>query len=243
MSTILNALRKAREHPPENVVDARREILSNQSHNYLAQTPEYRGRQTFFLRSLVLVCVVVILALCALVVGLLTEWREPVDLPETDAAAVLEPLTPEPVSFVRVNPPVAESALRVTTVEPSVPTPESALIALPPQPTDVLPTPVPPTPIPPTPVPTIAEPTPIPVAPARPPDAPSAADASRQAENYEMLKNLRLQGIVWDGDSSMAMINGTLLRPGARIGSAQVVRIERDAVILSVDGREYVLSH
>ncbi len=51
------------------------------------------------------------------------------------------------------------------------------------------------------------------------------------------IKDIRLEGIVWDGTKgSIAIVNGEIIREGQEIGSVKVIKIERDAVLFDVDG-------
>lgn len=54
------------------------------------------------------------------------------------------------------------------------------------------------------------------------------------------IKDIRLEGIVWDGtDNPVAVINGEIAREGQEIGVLKVLKIERDAVVFEVD-EEYI---
>ncbi|MBU3912105.1 MAG: general secretion pathway protein GspB [Candidatus Omnitrophica bacterium] len=53
------------------------------------------------------------------------------------------------------------------------------------------------------------------------------------------IKDIRLEGIVWDeAKGSIAIINGEIVREGQKIGAAEVLRIEKDAVVFDIDGEE-----
>jgi hypothetical protein len=53
------------------------------------------------------------------------------------------------------------------------------------------------------------------------------------------IKDIRLEGIVWDETKgSAAIINGEIAREGQMVGAAEVLRIEKDAVIFSIDGED-----
>jgi hypothetical protein len=53
------------------------------------------------------------------------------------------------------------------------------------------------------------------------------------------IKDIRLEGIVWDETKgSAAIINGEIVREGQKIGAAEILRIEKDAVIFSIDGED-----
>ena len=53
----------------------------------------------------------------------------------------------------------------------------------------------------------------------------------------------RLEGIVYDENNPMAIVNGAIVCPGDSVGGAQVVAITIESVTLSVHGEEVILSH
>ncbi|MBU0759341.1 MAG: general secretion pathway protein GspB [Candidatus Omnitrophica bacterium] len=53
------------------------------------------------------------------------------------------------------------------------------------------------------------------------------------------IKDIRLEGIVWDeAKGSIAIINGEIVREGQKVGAAEVLRIENNAVVFDIDGEE-----
>ena len=57
-----------------------------------------------------------------------------------------------------------------------------------------------------------------------------------------MLDKIKLEGVFWDEEDPMAIINGQVVRQGTRIGNARVVRINRDSsLVLEIDGTQYTL--
>lgn len=76
------------------------------------------------------------------------------------------------------------------------------------------------------------------VAPAR-----AAAGASEPPRNdpASIMAAMKLDGIIFDKRDPVAMINGRMLRPGGMVGSARVVKILPDSVILRIDGQEVSL--
>lgn len=53
------------------------------------------------------------------------------------------------------------------------------------------------------------------------------------------IRDIRLEGIVWEqGGSSIAIINGEIVKPGDEIGLVKVLRIDDNAVVLGIDGEE-----
>jgi hypothetical protein len=53
----------------------------------------------------------------------------------------------------------------------------------------------------------------------------------------------RLEGIVYDENNPMAIVNGAIVSPGDSVGGAQVVAISIESVTLSVRGEEIILAH
>ncbi len=51
-----------------------------------------------------------------------------------------------------------------------------------------------------------------------------------------------LSGILFDGESSMAIINGSMVRKGTRVGKAEVTTIEPQQVKLNLQGKEIILT-
>ena len=235
MSTILDALRKAKAEPPKNVVDARREILSDNTHDYLASAPGSSEGMLIVLKIGIGVCVLVILALGAIVLGMMKgreEATQPPAVVETREAA--NPPPSEPVRHVEPRRYAAEPVVQVRLQRPLVVKPPLRAQESPTQQPVQAPAATPQEKSPPP--TTIPVPTAILMTRPQPAPAPHAGGPSP-------LGDMKLQGIVWDEKSPMAMIDGKLLKQGSRIGPAKVVRIESDAVVLRVDGREYVLGH
>ena len=55
-------------------------------------------------------------------------------------------------------------------------------------------------------------------------------------------EELEIQGIIYDESAeSLALINGEFYKPGQRVGSATVISILRDRIILSQDDQEKTL--
>lgn len=52
---------------------------------------------------------------------------------------------------------------------------------------------------------------------------------------------LKLSGIVKDGNRPLAIINGVFVGEGETIGGKKVVKIEEKSVLVSEDGREYTI--
>ncbi|MFC1667735.1 hypothetical protein ACFL0P_07775 [Candidatus Omnitrophota bacterium] len=60
------------------------------------------------------------------------------------------------------------------------------------------------------------------------------------ANGISGIKDIRLEGIVWDdATGSAAIINGEIVREEQMVGALKVLRIEIDSVVFDVDG-EYV---
>ncbi|MEA3346668.1 MAG: hypothetical protein U9Q21_01095 [Candidatus Auribacterota bacterium] len=52
---------------------------------------------------------------------------------------------------------------------------------------------------------------------------------------------LKLNGIMWDRDNPLTIINGKVLKTGGKIGTNTVINIKQDKVILSDGNREFEL--
>ncbi|MFH1782656.1 MAG: general secretion pathway protein GspB [Candidatus Omnitrophota bacterium] len=52
------------------------------------------------------------------------------------------------------------------------------------------------------------------------------------------IKDIRLEGIVWEGDSSLAIINGEIIKEGDSVGSVKILKIDKDSVVFDVGGEE-----
>ena len=59
---------------------------------------------------------------------------------------------------------------------------------------------------------------------------------------YKALDKMKLSGISVRGKNRFALINSEIVKPGDIIGGMKVVTIERDKVILSMDGNNYTLT-
>ena len=57
----------------------------------------------------------------------------------------------------------------------------------------------------------------------------------------EELAPYKLGGILWDPENPSCILNGVVLKPGDRVGDAQVVLITRETVLLERKGRELLL--
>ena len=59
------------------------------------------------------------------------------------------------------------------------------------------------------------------------------------AYGISSIKDIRLEGIVWDeAKGSIAIINGEIVYEGQKVGAAEVVTIEKDAVVFNIDNQE-----
>ena len=230
MSTILNALRKAKQFPQQESVDARHEILSERSHDYLATVPGAPEGQLRFLRIAVMSAAAVILGLMVVIVLLIVSGHRGLegDLGGNNAGqAGMTALVPTP------SPPPAQ---REETATPAVRRVE--IVVATPQPTPVAPK-VSARQTPPAPATVDAAPREAPRVGADSGTSPSLEGVSPGA--VESIANLRLVGIAWDSTDPMAMINGRVVREGSEIAGGHVRKINRDSVIIIVNGREYTL--
>jgi len=226
MSTILNALRKAKQFPQQESVDARHEILSERSHDYLATVPGAPEGQLRFLRIAVLSAAAVILGLTVVIVLLIVSPRRgPEGDLEGNNAGQAGMTAPSPT-------PLPASAQKEETATPAVPRVE--IVVATPQPTPAAPKVSPPVPAT------------VDAAPREAPGAGTDSGTSPSLEgvsprSVESIENLRLVGIAWDSTDPMAMINGRVVREGSEIAGGHVRKINRDSVIIVVNGREYSL--
>lgn len=221
MSTILNALRKAKSSPPKDAVDARQEILSGTTHNYLAEVPEDAGKTVRNLKWVVAGSACIILMLGAVVLGLLE--RDPASATAADARdqapANPSPIpTPAPPSEILKAEGPWNNVPVVSILNTPAPTAAPSAVA-PPSPT----------------------PQPPPARVAEKPAAQEPSTVARRETIIDRINSQRLEGIVWDKKNPMAMMGGRLLRVGTEIESATVVRILPDAVIFDILGEEYAL--
>ena len=57
------------------------------------------------------------------------------------------------------------------------------------------------------------------------------------AEGISGIKDISLEGIVWDEISgSAAIVNGEIMKEGEEIGSVKLLKIQKDGVIFEVEG-------
>ena len=57
------------------------------------------------------------------------------------------------------------------------------------------------------------------------------------AEGINGIKDISLEGIVWDEISgSAAIVNGEIMKEGQEIGSVKLLKIQKDGVIFEVEG-------
>jgi type IV secretory pathway VirB10-like protein len=225
MSTILDALRKAKAMPAKESVDARREILSSDTHDYLAVAPDNPDDRLRAMKMAVGAAIVVIILLLAAVVVLL--FRSPGGEASVDQTAALDlsaqaSPTPSPVEAL---------AAPISPPPPPVATPPPDQSAVP----IIAPTPQ-------------EQPEPPAVAVAPPAPAPRSAAESRadrearRARAEALIGSMTVTGIIMGEDSSaMAIIDGQFVKKGSLIGGARVVKIGRNSVVLSIEGEEYTL--
>jgi general secretion pathway protein B len=234
MSLILDALRKS---------EAERRRGQSPSLYSASPMPTTRARPEW-LRWLPLV------ALAVLVIVALFAWRgEPgpatrdeleadagSTAPETDAADTEIVEAPEPAVAVTAPPPPARAAGVAAAPAPTV----DSLVK---------PTPAPPTATAPLPTPSIVAETPAPA----PTEAPAPAGqvpaeqlpplAVLDTGTRSSLPPLKLSMHVFNSEPSrrFAIIDGQRVTEGAQLGSATVVEIRRDGVVLDISGRRVLL--
>ncbi|MFH1478190.1 MAG: hypothetical protein ABIG92_00260 [Candidatus Omnitrophota bacterium] len=72
----------------------------------------------------------------------------------------------------------------------------------------------------------------------RDPFVPLAGYAS-DAYAVNDMKDIRLEGIVWEeGKSSIAIINGEMVKEGDQVGNFKLLRIEKNCIIFDNSGEE-----
>lgn len=131
MSTILDALRKAKQTPPEQSVDARREILSDHSHNYLATVPESSDSHVRFYKTIVLLltaCLAFLIILLLVVLYLFNNYQRTRPTPEPLESQATAPGTVHNPTAVQAIIPVAAAPTPQATPLPTptpAPTPAS----------------------------------------------------------------------------------------------------------------------
>ncbi len=245
MSTILDALRKAKEAPePEKPVDARKEILSQSSHNYLAQTPvKDPFSKVPFLIGFIFLCVLVISGLLIFILWLML-GQDDADVAEASQAesAIVE-MEPEPV--------VVREVLRVPVTEakpaPAIELPGRDFAGVVAPPTTQAPpapqvvpaqqvAPVPTRPIPPI---VMTEPE-VRIAPSLPVAVRSSSDELYRA-TVNKLYDLEVSGIFWDEHNPVAMLGGKTIKVGSHVGAAKVSAINRNSIVFEIDGQKFIL--
>ncbi|MBN1868681.1 hypothetical protein JW916_15480 [Candidatus Sumerlaeota bacterium] len=226
MSTILDALRKAKDAPHSEPVDARREILRPQTHDYLASVPDAPSERTIAFKSLIGLAILTIVALAAVVLVLAVKLSRSETGPETQPALAQSTPTLEP-SLSPTDPPTPQSLSA-----PDVGSGDAASMAMA----------APPSPVPLEPV---ATPPPVatPVRPAQP--TPAAARRAQRRSNRgpgAALDGVKIDGVFWDEQDPAVLIDGKMMKIGSRIGKAKIVRIRRDSsVVFEIDGKHYTV--
>jgi hypothetical protein len=227
VSTILDALRKAKQEPPRTAVDASPEILRPQTHDYLATVPgaapvDQVRRMRAILIAMVCVVFVLVVAVVALVVL----------LPGKRSAA--------PETAERTQAPSASSTASAPVPAPvATQPPREVLVTL------AMPTLTPP-------LPTVT-PTNVPEPSATPKSTKSKKKSSvtetkspkstgTKRGTKKTLSQFHISGIIWDPNDPLALVNGEMLRVGSRLGGAKVVKITPRSVIFEMDGEQYTIT-
>ena len=262
MSTILDALRKAKQTPPEKSVDARREILSPQTHDYLAAAPSPIEDEVRFLKLMVVGAVSMVALLSVILVVVMLKGGNNTDGKTTKTGEGAELRSPESNSSVVPTAAPTAAPITVSTLAASAPRAPAAA----PTPAAVVrivvSTPAPPPPAAPGAAPAVKSLADDPAAALQVPPLPTtsndpvagqtfpreieggkAAVKSPREKAIDMLNEMRGDGIgiVWDDKEPMAMIKGRVIKKGSRIGTAEVVRITPDTIVFLIEGEEYSL--
>ena len=56
--------------------------------------------------------------------------------------------------------------------------------------------------------------------------------------DFVKVKNLQLQGILWNEDKPLAVINARVVSEGQKIGEEKIIKIEKSSVIMQTPGGE-----
>lgn len=67
-------------------------------------------------------------------------------------------------------------------------------------------------------------------------------DNSQQPQTEERLPELTVQGLVWGGKITQAIINNTVVKQGDTISGAKVITITKEGVTVLFKGKQYKLS-
>lgn len=230
MSLILDALRKSEaERRRGKAPDLFAPVAANQA-------PADRPRTAWLLIAIVVVALLAAIAF----------WPTSPVAEKIAAGAASTMTTPASDPSVPTAIPMAAPAPTTATLPsvaqtPSMPpmpeaTPE-AMPALPPKPEPLTAPPIAELPIAPEPTPIAADDG----AATGEPALPGLADLDSATRTA--LPPLRLSMHVWNADAALrfAIIDGQRLGEGARLGSAVVVAIRRDGVVLAIDDRQFLL--
>ncbi len=218
MSTILDALKKAKDTPPpKESVDAQREILSGKSHDYLATAPSSSDDSMRMLWMAVIGLGITVVLLLGVIVAMQV-WGGS-ETPTAQQPAIVN-TTPIPTPIPTPDPTPAPT-----------PTPTPAQVA-PPAVVHVHLPPMMQTP----------QATPAPTATPSPTPSPTPTPQAKSPDLMQKVRALTLQGILWDEDEPMALINGKTMSAGTTIGDElKVLRIEKDKVVIEGAGQTFEL--
>ena len=67
------------------------------------------------------------------------------------------------------------------------------------------------------------------------------APVDETAVIQQSISSMRVQGILYALDNPLAIIDGKIYRVGSRLGAGQVVRIEKEAVTVTQDGKQFTI--
>lgn len=62
---------------------------------------------------------------------------------------------------------------------------------------------------------------------------------TRGKAGTEVLSGIRLEGIIWEQDNPLAIINSKVVTVGAKVGGALVVEIKKDEVVFEINGQQF----
>lgn len=212
MSTILDALKKAKNAPVRESVQSGKEVLSNKTHDYLASAGTGDDNQFRWMKVAVLSSLVFILVLLGVIVYLVVNMGQPGPAVTSPGEAALPAL-----GLQRAEAPTSTPVATAFPAPAPTATPTVSRVEI------VVSTPEPPPPA--------ASATPeVEAVRSEPPDAETAIPPH--------IRTLEVKAILWDTIDPMAMMNGRIIRPGTMLSpDLRVDSIERDCVILDYKGQ------
>ena len=66
-----------------------------------------------------------------------------------------------------------------------------------------------------------------------------SGEEGEQKQESAQPPSLTINGIVWGGNVPQAVINNSIVRAGDVVGETKIIKIDKDGVVVSVNGRQY----